>query len=137
MSISGSTCKVSKFEFRAAANPLDLELFDELGWRWFLFEASQQEIDDDGIIDGLDRNPTSADNHDCLGKGPDETLNFPVSDPTTCAATESIDTVLPAGVTNTGDLLMIAPVVKFGPEFQVDEYGKLSVLSRDPTAEIK
>ena len=54
----------------------------------------------------------------------------------TCAATNSVTTIEPAGVTPTGNLLIIAPTVKLGPGFYVDDAGRLEVISADPTASI-
>ena len=54
----------------------------------------------------------------------------------TCAATDSITTTAPAGVTGSGDLRMISPHVEFAPTFYVDPGAKLGVISADPTAQI-
>ena len=95
------------------------------------------DTDDDGIIDGLDRVPN--DDSNVLGNcvSPDATLNISISaPPMTCAATKSVTTIQPTGMTSTGDFLIIAPTVTFGPGFYVDDSGKLEVISADPTAPI-
>lgn len=54
----------------------------------------------------------------------------------TCAATNSVTTYGLAGVTATGDLLIISPTVIFGPGFYVDDAGILTVISADPTVPV-
>ena len=93
------------------------------------------DSDDDGIVDGLDRTPDSGSNvlDSCIG--PDATLYYSIqAPPMTCAATNSVTTIDPAGVTTTGDLLIIAPTVTLSPGFYVNDSGKLGIISADPTA---
>jgi hypothetical protein len=60
----------------------------------------------------------------------DTTLNMAVTGIATCAATNSVTTVVAPG----GDLLIITPTVILGPGFSVDGLGRLSVISTDPGA---
>lgn len=98
-----------------------------------LLNPLDPDSDKDEIIDGIDRDPTSDSNNICLGMGVDAMLNFSTSDATTCAAKDSISATMPAGVTNTGDLLLIAPHVNLEKGFYVKESGKLKIISQDPT----
>ena len=59
-------------------------------------------------------------------------MNLAFPNTVTCAATASITTTDPAGVTSTGDLRMIAPTVELAPSFYVD--GKLEIINADPSA---
>jgi hypothetical protein len=101
-----------------------------------LLDPFDPDSDDDGIIDGLDRSPTSNTNNLCYGMGAIATLNMSISDNMTCAATHQIDAIAPAGVTNTGNLLLIAPKVNLGTGFHVDDSGQLKIIATDPTAQI-
>ena len=101
-----------------------------------LLDPLDPDSDDDGIIDGLDRSPTSNTNNLCYGMGAIATLNMSISDNMTCAATHQIDAIAPAGVTNTGNLLLIAPKVNLGTGFHVNDSGQLKIIATDPTAQI-
>lgn len=92
------------------------------------------DSDDDGIIDSLDRDPNLGSNALASCVSPDATLNLPIPNGMTCAASNSVTTVVPAGATATGDLLVIAPRVTFGPGFHVELNGRLTVISTDPSA---
>ena len=95
------------------------------------------DSDDDGIIDGLDRAPAADTNALDTCDSPDATLNVSISaPPMTCAATDSVTTMGSAGVTATGDLLIITPTTTFDPGFYVNAAGKLTVISKDPTAQV-
>ena len=95
------------------------------------------DSDDDGIIDGLDRAPAADTNALDTCDSPDATLNVSISaPPMTCAATDSVTAIVSAGVTATGDLLIISPVTAFSPGFYVNATGRLKVISADPTAPI-
>ena len=64
----------------------------------------------------------------------DTTLNMVVTGIATCAATNSVTTIIPARVATGGDLLIIAPTAIFGPGFSVDGPARLEIISTDPGA---
>ena len=96
------------------------------------------DTDDDGIIDGFDRAPLSMANNFCFGMGTDVAFTLDLSTTLTCAVTGTITVQFGARVTGAGDLLLIAPTVTFDgtSQFRVDSTAKLTVIGKDPTAQI-
>ena len=100
------------------------------------------DTDDDGIIDGLDRDPDSTSNNLCFGQGDVATLNASIANMITCAAIERIDVIPSAGITATGDLRLISPEISIDAgesgmnAISVDPGGKLETISTNPMAPI-
>ena len=101
----------------------NLEEFD-LG-----LEASDPDSDGDGIQDDRDPFPGSS---DLLCTGPDPVLqNQLISEPFVCAGSSSV--TIDGTVTQpAGDLLIISPTTRFGPDFRVENGGVMRTQATDP-----
>ena len=108
---------------------------DELAANPFVTDPFDPDTDGDDIIDGLDRDPLSAANNLCFGLGDDAIFSSNVSGMVTCAAANSITVIFPGSVDVSGDLLLISPAV-IVEEITVKVDGKLTVISKNPTATV-